>query len=705
MKGNKRLLGVLMILGALIIMQLPVKEADASTSASPFKMEGTKLVKYRGTEKTVSIPATVEVIGKSAFEDKDTVEVVVIPASVKRVEAYAFWGCDNLEKVIIGTGLTEIGDYVFSNCVGLTDITIPTNIRRIGIQAFSDCVNLKEITIPFQVTDIHETAFDGCTRLVIDCERGTYADEYAQLFYERQKEMAEYEDVPEYSGEITVPQVTATPEPQYTPDPELEKNLLGSTYIVDNQAVVFLDNQEPIVYGTEATKEPTQEGEDNQENNSDIEVTPETVKLKKYTVVDGLIIADQAYYKNKKIKDMVLPAGITEIGEFSFARSSLESIKIPDTLETIHYGAFYYCDKLTKVELPSGIKNVEPNAFEHTAWVEQFMSGMNEGDNDFLISNGVLVAYRGNKSKVVVPEGVRVIAAEVFKDHSEIVSLELPKSLEVIGEAAFEDCNQLEKLSIGKNVAKIKDRAFANCNISKFRIPKSVTELGIKAFDDTAKISYEGSIPERTYEATAQRLSNETFRTLGKLTGEPGVTVQGINRAYAVLAGAKRGYTLNVNATEDRKVFEQAFRRNLNAVLPADAQLYSLELTDGSEVPLTKLGKQLLTVTLPIQDAFKGQELTVYVLDRNGQPELLNSKEVQIDGTDSVLFEMDYVSDIAICATGFATEEVSIISMTGQAQSEQEVLATVQNPLKWLKWLFVAGVLILGVGFILKKSK
>ncbi len=55
MKRKKRNWGVLMIATALIIMQLPVSEADAATSASDFKMEGSALVRYRGNEKNVSI--------------------------------------------------------------------------------------------------------------------------------------------------------------------------------------------------------------------------------------------------------------------------------------------------------------------------------------------------------------------------------------------------------------------------------------------------------------------------------------------------------------------------------------------------------------------------------------------------------------------------------------------------------------------------
>ena len=96
MKRKRRLFGILLIITALIIMQLPVSEADAATSASDFRMEGTTLVKYRGTEESVSVPDTVEVIAEGAFEGNSYVELVVLPKSVKEIEPYAFWNCENL---------------------------------------------------------------------------------------------------------------------------------------------------------------------------------------------------------------------------------------------------------------------------------------------------------------------------------------------------------------------------------------------------------------------------------------------------------------------------------------------------------------------------------------------------------------------------------------------------------------------------------
>lgn len=40
--------------------------------------------------------------------------------------------------------------------------------------------------------------------------------------------------------------------------------------------------------------------------------------------------------------------------------------------------------------------------------------------DDFLISGDILVAYKGNLPEVVIPDGVRVIAEEAFRNHTEL---------------------------------------------------------------------------------------------------------------------------------------------------------------------------------------------------------------------------------------------------------------------------------------------
>ena len=254
MKRKKRSLGVLMIVTALIITLLPVSEADAQSSASDFKMEGSTLVQYRGTDKNVSIPDTVEIIGRSAFENNKNIELVVVPNSVKKIEAYAFWGCDNLDNVVLGKGLSEVGDYAFASCGGLKQMFIPSNVVSIGIQAFADCVNMTDIKIPPETVNIHETAFNGCYKLTIHSEADSAAEKYAKDFYERQKEMPEYQDVSNYNpsdNHVTpspaptqTPSSTDTPTPSQSPSQETG-DILGSTQVVANQAVVFINNANP----------------------------------------------------------------------------------------------------------------------------------------------------------------------------------------------------------------------------------------------------------------------------------------------------------------------------------------------------------------------------------------------------------------------------------------------------------------------------
>ena len=670
MRRKRRILSVLTIIVTLIIMLLPVSEAGAESSASDFRMEGSTLVKYRGSDKNVTIPSTVEVIGRSAFEDNKNVELVVLSNSVKRIDPYAFWGCDNLDTVVLGRGLSEVGDYAFAKCTGLEQMTLPANVTAIGIQAFGDCTNLRDISIPNETKSIHETAFDGCTQLTIHCEEGSVADDFAKGFYERQKNMPGYGETPgeSPSGTASDPsQPSASEPPVSDSDPsgtpglnepsvpaDVPGALIGSTHVVGNRAVVLANNMHLQVYGSER-------GQESGVSAADTSVDSLNGEIPKYTIIDGKIVADQAYYNNSGLGDVVLPEGIQEIGEFSFARSSAASVVLPEGVEHIGFGAFYHCDQLQDMALPDTVMCVEPKAFSHTMWVDDFLEGGSaSAEDDFLVTGGVLAAYRGNAAEVAVPEGVRVIAGEVFQNHTEIESITLPDSLLVVGEGAFESCSNLSRIVLGKNVEEIKDRAFLGNTMSEVSVPSSVKKVGLQAFGN-ALIAYEGGEAEYTYEPSATRLSNGDYRgasSAGEQT--PGVTVTGLEAMFGApaaeklgtgwtsLSEADRSYTLSVSRAEDTAAMEAAFERVFKDTIPEGMLLYDLELTDESNIPLKKLGKQTLSVVLPVPDALKGQELTLFTLDGNGQLEKPAVELVDVDGVEAFRFETNHPSVIGV---------------------------------------------------------
>lgn len=425
MNHKKWMAVIALAVTALILTHLPVSEADAAASASDFQTQGSTLVKYRGTEERVTIPDTVEVVGESAFENNQKVQFVVIPKSVKRLDAYVFWECNNLEEVVLGKGLTAVDEYSFAGCTGLKQITIPENIQSIDAQAFAGCVNLTDIYIPATVTGIAEDAFLNCDNVTIHADEGSVAAQFAQKLAEQKNRDPLVTAAPVQTPTAvsrpdtqatTEPVSTATPAPVATPVPG---NVLGSTIIVGNHALVMVHP------GEEKVQQGYTEPEAGQETGEEQDITAETENGK---------IPEWMYYRNQSVSAVTIPEGTTEIGRFAFSRSSLRTVTIPEGVTTIDYAAFYHCDNLDNVILPDTVNTVGAKAFTHTGWMDDFEENSMD---DFLISGDILVAYKGNLPEVVIPDGVRVIAEEAFRNHTELKKVHLPASVTDIGNDAF----------------------------------------------------------------------------------------------------------------------------------------------------------------------------------------------------------------------------------------------------------------------------
>ena len=689
MRKKCKLFGVFLLIIAIVVLQLPVSEVAAATSEFVISENGT-LTKYVGTSKNVVIPGYVKTVATDAFKDNTKLESITIPNSVEKIEEYAFWGCTSLSSISIGTGLKRIDDFAFANCKGLKTLVLPKNIKHIGIYSFQDCVNFTDITIPPETMDIHESAFDGCVKLVIHAPEGSYPYNYAKTFYIRQKLMKEYEDVPNFDGTI-IPGGTTTDvsgngsagngedrkdpfhfdgEIVTMPDGTIrvisngsyKDDSLGKVHVVGNRAVVFMDNASPKVihgnqlpnYGLDALDGQLQEGGKNYPN-----LTGTTRLIPKYTIVDEEIVADQAYYCNSELDAIQLPGTIREVGQFAFARSTITAVYMSEGVEKIGYGAFYHCDNLSEVTLPATVTTVEPQAFENTALVKNFQNA-SEADRslegDYLIRSGVLLSYRGNAETVVLPETVRVIAGGVFENHSEIVSVMLPEQLQIIGENAFAGCSNLTSLELGEGTLQIKDYAFAGTKLSEVRLPSSVVSLGLGAFDEPVNIVLDGDAPAFTTESSAHRLSSIVTANTPKAEEKAGVSVVGLSDAAAYLDGADRSFTLGIRTISNSDALNAAINRSVGTVellkKLSGCILYDLQLTDASNIAIEKLGKQALTVVLPVPEELSQSMLTVLTVDRNGQLEQVSSERIRVADREYIRFSTYHLSPYGVYAYG-----------------------------------------------------
>nr|MBQ8251768.1 leucine-rich repeat domain-containing protein [Lachnospiraceae bacterium] len=454
-----------------------------------------------------------------------------MPDTVADIERYAFWGCDNLESVELSSHLTEIPEYSFSNCKNLKTVSVPYSVRRIAAKAFEDCIDLDTITLPASVTNIHSTAFDGCYALKIVAQEGTPAYEFAQAFKasvallmekettivsentigDRYQEIVvdTEEDEEEDSGTTEILDVYDPTNPAdvsklnvsdyYGPD---SADVIGKTRVVAGNAVVFYDENPVQPEQEEAVPEPE----------------PEEFVADFTAEDDGSHnISKKKYYQSSAFKKLTMEHTIERIDDFAFARTSAEAVVIPDGVTQIGYGAFYHCDKLKQVKIPGSVKTIEPEAFSETKYLNKWLS--QKGGEDFLVvGDGILLAYKGSEPKVHIPDEVKKIAGGAFKNHTEIQEVVLNDGLVEIGEDAFNGCTSLSAVSGGQNVEKICDRAFATCPLTKVAVGKNVSEIGLGAYklvtSDAVVFAHDKTLPKVSYEKTATRLENDSYRSL-----------------------------------------------------------------------------------------------------------------------------------------------------------------------------------------------
>lgn len=75
--------------------------------------------------------------------------------------------------------------------------------------------------------------------------------------------------------------------------------------------------------------------------------------------------AQHLFLNGNEIVDLVIPEGVTGIGDYAFARCALTTVAISDSVTSIGKGAFTLCDGLTSIMIPDGVTSVGEDAFSN----------------------------------------------------------------------------------------------------------------------------------------------------------------------------------------------------------------------------------------------------------------------------------------------------------------------------------------------------
>lgn len=112
-----------------------------------FRINGTTLTSYLGTDAYVSIPDTVTVIGEEAFAGNETLKGVTIPDSVTAISYNAFKDCTALANIILSDRITKVGPGAFEGCTALTTAQIGKNVSSWGTGVFTNCDSLAKVML------------------------------------------------------------------------------------------------------------------------------------------------------------------------------------------------------------------------------------------------------------------------------------------------------------------------------------------------------------------------------------------------------------------------------------------------------------------------------------------------------------------------------------------------------------------------------
>ena len=420
----------------------------------------------------------------------------VMPDEVKEIDTYAFWNQQSIKNVKVSSNVTSIPSYAMSSMGSVENVILPDSVSSIAEKAFANNTALKQVMIPASVNSIQDNAFANSSNVKILTTKNSIADQFGQkqkipVIYEAElptdfnDSNADLEDKPKLKHQTTTTTTTEetkeetmeenskeeTSEAQTVQNDEnpldtKEPGVIAKTRIINGKAVVLIGKSNQKVYGGTGSGSSTETSQTQEASEED---TSEPA-----TVVDGDTIKQRAYYKQKNLTNYTISEKIKEIGRLSFAQSGLQSIEIPSNVTTIDYGAFYGCQDLQDVTIPDSVTSIGTKAFADTPWLNNWLNGTSKGgEDDFLIvGDHILLAYRGNNAKVEIPEGVKQIGSEVFKDHQELTQITIPESVSKIGADAFRNCSKLTRVNGGTGLKTIVRGAFYGTQISEDSLTK-----------------------------------------------------------------------------------------------------------------------------------------------------------------------------------------------------------------------------------------
>ena len=321
----------------------------------------------------IDLPEGLETIMNGAFEGTSLTSLT-LPASLTEIQSNAFQKLDTLTSVDFNNASVAIGSSAFQNCSALTTITNTENITSLGDYAFGSdyqSLNGTKMYVPItgeialnNVTFIGKAAFKYCNTLTAVSGLNHLTEVSDETFYNctHLTTVSGLDNVTTV-GNNAFAKCRTRIGGQYTGITEL--NGLELSNLTSIGASAFDSVQAPF------------------------ELTEDTFRNLKTLGAGAFNSASNLAGK------LVLPEGLTEIGNSTFSITGISEVVLPNSVRTIGEKAFFNCSKLTSVQIgqkdgqSSQLTTISKGAFSaRTSAIESFV--IEAAKSDVSISSELL---------------------------------------------------------------------------------------------------------------------------------------------------------------------------------------------------------------------------------------------------------------------------------------------------------------------------
>ena len=208
----------------------------------------------------------------------------------------------------------------------------------------------------------------------------------------------------------------------------------------------------------------------------------------------------------KQITKIVLPNGLTHIGNNAFLQAAVTEVTIPNTVVSIGTNAFWKCNTI-ETTLPASVRELGATAFYGTFVVNVDANSpylCSEENGKVLYSKDKTTLYQVSQDcagDFTIPSTVTTINDFAMNGCANVTGeLVIPNNVQTIGKGAFEKTG-FTSLTLGSSVKEIGQAAFKDCTkmTGDLVIPASVTTIGGNAFASTGfngKLDFQAQIEE-----------------------------------------------------------------------------------------------------------------------------------------------------------------------------------------------------------------